>query len=81
MSKLKRYTPSLPEEIYNEIKAQVKKHDKSMKEVLRQCLKFGLTAMKIEDDSNANIYFKETVQTPNADVQPIIKEQIVRFMW
>ena len=81
MSKLKRYTLPLPEEIYNEIKAQAEKHDKSMKEVLRQCLKFGLTAMKIEDDPNADIYFKEIVQTQDTDAQPIVKEQIVRFMW
>ena len=81
MSKLKRYTLPLPEEIYNEIKAQAEKHDKSMKEVLRQCLKFGLTAMKIEDEPNADVYFKEVIQSKDADGQPITRERIVQFMW
>lgn len=81
MSQTKRYTLPLPEAIYNEIQALAEMHDRSMKDVLQQCLKFGLTAMKISDDPNSEIVFRETLQQKGANDMPVVRESIVKLIW
>ena len=38
-------------------------HDMTIKEVVTRCLKFGLTAMKIHEDPDSAIYFREKIRT------------------
>ena len=81
--KVKRYTLPLPEEVYEEIRAQAEKYDRSMKDVLQQCIRFGLTAMRIDDDPNSEILFRERIKVEGSDDDPVVKEResIIRFVW
>lgn len=73
-----RYTLSLPTPIYEDIRQIAEKHNTTIKEVVRQCLKFGLIAMKIDADPNAEIYFREQVNQ-NGDTET--RETRVQFLW
>lgn len=80
MSKVKRYTLPLPEPIYNEIQAQAEYHDMTMKEVLKQSLKFGLMAMKVADDPDTDILFRTREAGDLPDSAPVVKETVVQFI-
>jgi len=80
MSKTKRYTLPLPEAIYEEIRMHADKYDRSMKDVLQQCIRFGLTAMQIEEDPNSEILFRERLKEEGSDVSTV-RESIIRFVW
>lgn len=73
-----RYTLSLPEPIYEEIRTQAEKHNTTIKEVVRQCLKFGLIAMKMDEDPNADIFFRER-EDRSGEIETI--ETRVKFLW
>lgn len=74
-----RYTLSLPAEIYDEIKVQADQRGMSIKEMVRQCLKFGLVAMKLDDDPNTELYIKEHV--PSNDGTDRVTETRLKFVW
>ena len=75
-----RYTFGLPDEVYEELRAQAEKHGISLKEVVRQALKFGLVAMKLEEDPNVDLYVREKIQ--NGDSGRVeIKESLLKFIW
>jgi metal-responsive CopG/Arc/MetJ family transcriptional regulator len=57
---LERYTLSLPAELYGELKELAEHRGVSTNEMVRQCLKFGLVAMKIDGDPNAELFIRET---------------------
>ena len=80
MSKTKRYTLPLPEAIYEEIRMQADKYDRSMKDVLQQCIRFGLTAMRMDEDPNSEILFRERLQEEGSD-DSTERESIIRFVW
>jgi hypothetical protein len=75
-----RYTLSLPTEIYNELRAQAEKHNRSIKEIVSQCLKFGLVAIKLDEDPNTDLYLKERI--PQTDGKGVItSETRLKFIW
>lgn len=61
-----KYTLSLPTEIYGELKAQAERREMTIKELVRQCLKLGLLALKLEEKPNTGLFIKE--QLPDSDV-------------
>ncbi len=62
-----KYTLSLPTEIYDELRAQAERRETTIKELVRQCLKLGLLAVKLEEKpNNAGLFIKE--QLPDSDV-------------
>ncbi len=69
----KKYTLSLPTEIYHELDERATKHNTSIKDIVRQCLKFGLIAMKVEDDPNSDIIFRERVKTGVQNGDPVFE--------
>lgn len=81
MSETKRYTLPLPETIYDEIQRLAETYDRSMKDVLQQCLRFGLTVIKITEDPNSEIIFREKLPPNGANEAPVVKDQVVKVMW
>ncbi len=79
----KKYTLSLPSELYDELRIVAEKQGRSIKEVVRQCLKFGLIAIKIEDDPNSELYLKERTLVNTANGEKVYQEQDVqlRIVW
>ena len=73
-----RYTLSLPIEIYQELKTQADKHDISIKDAVRQCLKFGLVAIRIAEDPDADLIIREKV-TSEKGVNA--RETRLEFVW
>lgn len=73
-----RYTLSLPSEIYEELRAKAHQRGMSIKEVVRQCLKFGLIAMKIDEDPNSQIIIREQYSNGGSTVQN--KETMIQFL-
>jgi len=69
----------MPQAIYDEIREQAEKHDRTVKDVVRQCLKFGLVAMKIEETPGAEIVFREKVEVEEGVIET--KETLVQFIW
>ena len=57
----KKYTLSLPVEIYNELKDTADKYDTSMKNLVRQCLKFALIGIEVNEDPDSEIIFRENI--------------------
>ncbi|MBV9789516.1 MAG: hypothetical protein JOZ51_15125 [Chloroflexi bacterium] len=74
-----RYTLTLPSEIYEELKGQAEKRGLSIKEAVRQCLKIGLVAMKVDEDPNAEMFIKEKIQDASGVSE--IKETRLQFIW
>jgi hypothetical protein len=74
-----RYTLALPTEIYDEIKAQADRRGMSIKELVRQCLKFGLVAIKLDEEPNTDLFIKERVS--NSDGSEQTKETRLKFVW
>src|SRR5215217_7480749 len=54
-----RYTLSLPTEIYNELREIAERRGLSVKDVVRQCLKIGLVAIKLDEDPDKELLVKE----------------------
>lgn len=73
-----RYTLSLPEPIYEELKETASKYDRSIKELVTQCLKFGLVAIKLEDNRDAEIVLREQVKENG---HYVTKESVLHFIW
>lgn len=59
----KKYTLSLPEEIYNDLQEKADRYDTSIKNMVRQCLKFGLIGIEVNEDPDSDIIFRERVRT------------------
>lgn len=74
-----RYTLTLPSEVYNELKEQAEKRGLSIKEAVRQCLKIGLVAMKVDEDPNTEMFIKEKIE--HASGVSEIKETRLQFVW
>jgi hypothetical protein len=60
-----RYTLALPAEIYEELKDQADRRGTTIKELVRQSLKLGLLAIKLEEDPNTGLFIKEKL--PHSD--------------
>jgi hypothetical protein len=75
-----KFTVSLPVEIYDALKEIADKRDTSIREIMRQCLKFGLTAIRISEDPNAEIIFRERIQSGEKDGKPIYEIRDSRVM-
>lgn len=65
-----KYTLALPIQIYDELKIQAEKHNVSIRDIVRQCLKFGLLAIKINEDPNSEIVFRERINTGERSGEP-----------
>jgi hypothetical protein len=69
MSDTQRYTLSLPAEVYDELRKEAEKKSASLNTVIRQCLKLGLLALKVDSDPNAELIYREWRQSgPNAEL-------------
>ncbi|HEX8231543.1 MAG TPA: hypothetical protein VF826_19860 [Chloroflexia bacterium] len=75
-----RYTLALPGLVYDELRKEADAHDVSIKEVVRQALKFGLVAMKLEADPNVDIIIRERIPSENGGGTEI-KESHLKFIW
>lgn len=75
-----KFTVSLPVEIYDALKEMADRKNTSIREVMRQCLKFGLTANRISEDPNAEIIFRERVQVGEKEGAPIYEMRDSRVM-
>src|SRR5262245_3541764 len=62
-----RYTLSLPPEIYEELRCHAERNGTTIREVVRQVLKFGLVAMKISEKEDSEIIFREKVSGSESD--------------
>lgn len=58
----KKYTLSLPTEIYEKLNEIADKHDTSIKDVVRQVLKIGLVAVDLDDDPESAIIFRKRIK-------------------
>ena len=76
--KNQRYTLSLPSEIYDSLRDHAEKHGTSIREVVRQCLKFGLIGIEISENPNLELYMKEQ-STDSAS--EIVQETRLQFIW
>jgi hypothetical protein len=74
----KRFTLTLPSPIYEELREQAKKHDRSIRDIVTMCLKFGLIAIKVEEDPDSELYYKEKILE---DGKPGTKETRFQIMW
>jgi hypothetical protein len=79
----KKYTFALPEDLYDELKAQADRHDVSITEVIRKCLKFGLIGLKTSEDSRLKLYIKERIEKLQENGQTVEedKEAMLQFVW
>jgi hypothetical protein len=71
-----RYTLALPTEVYDELREQSEKRGTSIKELVRQSLKLGLVAMRLEaeDGPDAGIFIKEVTE------EGVVKETKLVFL-
>lgn len=60
-----RYTLTLPSEIYEELRIQAERRGMSIKELVRQCLKLSLLAVKLEEQPNTGLFIREAL--PDSD--------------
>lgn len=74
-----RYTLSLPPRLYEELREQAEKHDTSIREVVRQLLKFGLVAMKLDDDPSTELIIREKISS--AEDSDDMRETRLRFIF
>ena len=75
-----RYTLSLPEAVYKEIREKADSSNTSIKEVVRQCLKFGLVAMKLSDNPDVQLLLREKIASSEDDSSEF-KETRLKFIW
>jgi hypothetical protein len=78
---LQRYTLSLPAEVYKELEKLAEQRSVTTNEVVRQCLKFGLVAMKIDGDPATELFVKEKVPRAGDHNTVDIKETRLQFVW
>lgn len=76
-----RYTLSLPEAIYEEIRLKSDKHNTSIREVVRQCLKLGLIAMEISENPDKALIIREKQKHQNGSNDPIFEDTKLEFIW
>lgn len=78
-----KYTLSIPTALYEELTMEAERQDRSIKEIVRQCLKFGLIAMKIDQDPQADLFIHEKVEIPNSGNPPKqdIKQTKIKIVW
>ena len=74
-----RYTLALPSEIYEELRKEADKREMSIKEIVRQCLKFGLIGLKIGDDPNTDLLIREKVASGGGD-EAAVRETRLQFI-
>lgn len=77
-----KYTLSLPTAIYEELSKEAERQDRSIKEVVRWCLEFGMIGMKIREDPNAELILREKVEIQGSGKPPKyeIKETILKLV-
>ena len=68
-----RYTLSIPPAIFNELREQADKHSQKISDVVRQCLKVGLVALKVEDDPDSQIYIRRQTEEDGEQVSQEIQ--------
>lgn len=73
-----RYTLTLPEELYEELRGIAEANSASIKEIVRQCLKFGLVAIKIDGNPNSELIVREKSSAKNGE--DIFQETRLRFI-
>ena len=78
---LQRYTLSLPAAVYKELERLAEQRSVTTNEMVRQCLKFGLVAMKIDEDPNTELLIKEKVPRADDHNAVDIKETRLQFVW
>lgn len=79
-----KYTLSLPKVIYEELKGIARERDTSIKEVVRQCLKFGLVAIKIDADPDAEIIIRRYARSggqDGGDSSEPPQDTLLQFIW
>jgi hypothetical protein len=59
MLAMKRYNLTLPETLYDALKAHADKRETTVVELFRRIVKLGLLALELEDNPNASIMLKE----------------------
>jgi hypothetical protein len=74
-----RYTLSLPTEIYNELREIAEHRGLSVKDVVRQCLKIGLVAIKLDEDPEKELIVKEKL--PGVEGNNGFREVRLQFIW
>jgi metal-responsive CopG/Arc/MetJ family transcriptional regulator len=57
--KLKRYSVSLPDELFNDIQQIAERQQITLVDVLRKCIKLGLIASKADNDPNLELIIRE----------------------
>jgi hypothetical protein len=74
-----RYTLSLPTDLYNELRGIAEDRDLSVKDVVRQCLKIGLVAIKLGEDPKKELIIKESLS--DGDGNSSFREVRLQFIW
>jgi len=54
-----RFTLTMPDKIMHELKDRANKNDCNVKEVVRQCLRFGLIGMTVAEDEGKRFIIEE----------------------
>ncbi len=78
---LQRYTLSLPADVYKELEKLAEERGVTTNEVVRQCLKFGLVAMKIDEDPTSELFVKEKVPRAGDHNTVDVRETRLQFVW
>lgn len=75
-----RYTLSLPTVIYDELRQHAEARGMTIKEVVRQCLRFGLIALKTDDDPNVDIVIRERIPNQLKSDEETVRESLIQFL-
>lgn len=73
-----RYTLSLPGDLYEELKREAEKRESSIKEVVRQCLKFGLIGLQIDTDPSTDLVIRK--RDSDASGRELVRDTLLRFI-
>lgn len=78
----KKLTLALPAALYAEISNQAEKQATSVTDVIRQYLKLGCIAAKIEESENASLLIRENIITGHQNGLPVVetREQVIRLV-
>jgi len=74
-----RYTLSLPAEVYHQLRQVSEDRGVSIKDVVRQCLKVGLVAVKVDGDPDKELLIRE--RQPGSNGSNTYKEIQLQFIW
>lgn len=82
MKKNIRTTIILPEKLVQELKEEAEQQDKSITELIRYCIRFGLTAIRISKDPNSDLVFREKTLKDQVNGVPQFeyKDRIIQFV-